>query len=187
MFSLAGLTGRFAASRARRDRARRLYAAAVAAAREPAFYTALGVEDGVDGRFDMIVLHLHLLLDRLARIEGEESTDLQRELQETFVTDMDRSLREMGVGDLSVGRKVRTMAAACGGRLAAYGAAAGDRGALVAALARNVWRGAAPGSERAEALADHVEAQRARLADIEDAALLAGEVAFPTPEFGDPR
>lgn len=178
---LAGLSGHFATRRARRERAVDLYGRIVQAARHPGFYDSLGVKDSVDGRFDMIVLHLHLVLDRLSRIEGEESRDLQREVQEVFVTDMDRSLREMGVGDLSVGKKVRTMAAACHGRLVAYGAA-GDRDQLADALERNVWRGAAPSAGARAALVGHVLDQRTRLARLDDARILAGAVEFGNPE-----
>jgi cytochrome b pre-mRNA-processing protein 3 len=115
-----------------------LYAAIVAAARQPKFYADWGVPDTVDGRFDMIVLHLYLVLQRL-KVEAPE---LSQTLSETFFSDMDRSLREMGVGDLSVGKKVRKMAEAFSGRLKAYAAAA-EQGELnlVESLQRNVYAG----------------------------------------------
>ena len=119
-----------------------LYSKIVDQARSPEFYMDYNVEDTVDGRFDMILLHLFLLLYRLED-EGEEEGMLQRQLQEAFVTDMDRSLREMGVGDMNVGKHVKKMSVAWFGRAAAYRDAldANDNNAmLVEALKRNVYR-----------------------------------------------
>jgi cytochrome b pre-mRNA-processing protein 3 len=117
-----------------------VYSAIVTAARQPHFYAEWGVPDTVDGRFDMIVLHLFLVLDRLRAEEGYE--DVSQDLTDYFYKDMDRSLREMGVGDLSVGKKVRKMAEACYGRLMAYGKAiAEDGNELELALVRNVYAG----------------------------------------------
>ena len=84
-----------------------VYDAIVASARQPRFYADLGVPDTLDGRFDMIVLHLFLVLDRM---KGEDEK-FRQNLTDYFFMDMDRSLREIGVGDLSVGKKVRKMAA----------------------------------------------------------------------------
>jgi cytochrome b pre-mRNA-processing protein 3 len=117
-----------------------IYSAIVTAARQPHFYAEWGVPDTVDGRFDLIVLHLFLVLDRLRMEEGYE--DVSQDLTDHFYKDMDRSLREMGVGDLSVGKKVRKMAEACYGRLLAYGKAmAQDDAELGEAIARNVYAG----------------------------------------------
>jgi cytochrome b pre-mRNA-processing protein 3 len=96
----------------------RLYGAAVAQARNPAFYVECRVPDTLDGRFDLIVLHLCLLIRRLRR-EGETGATLAQALFDTTFDDMDRSLREMGVGDLGVGRRVKAMASAFYGRATA--------------------------------------------------------------------
>ncbi len=118
--------------------ARALYEAIVAAARRTTLYDAMGVPDTVDGRFDMIVLHLFVVLDRLK----DEDQKLQQQIADEFFRDMDRSLREMGVGDLSVGKKIRKMAEAYAGRIQAYNNAGGkDDAALAAALQRNVYAG----------------------------------------------
>ena len=120
-----------------------LYSKIVEQARTPAFYLEYGVADTVDGRFDMILLHLFLVLQRLEdEDEGESQAKLQRQLQEAFVTDMDRSLREMGVGDMSVGKQVKKMSVAWFGRAGAYREAltALDNNALEEALSRNVYR-----------------------------------------------
>ena len=140
-----------------------LYGALVAQARAPAFYRELAVPDTLDGRFDMIVLHLFLVLRRL-KAEGPSGQALSQELSEVFVRNMDQSLREMGVGDLGVGRRVKDMARALFGRIEAYetALAAGDA-ALQAALARNVYGAATPPAGAAAALADYVSQALAAL------------------------
>ena len=118
-----------------------LYAAAVAAARDPWFYTTLGVPDTLDGRFDLVGLHAALLIHRL-RADAVPGPDLAQAVFDAMFSDMDQNLREIGVSDLSVGKRVRAMWEAFHGRAHAYAAAldAGDQAALAAALARNVWR-----------------------------------------------
>jgi len=155
-----------------------LYTACVRQARQPWFYSDLGVPDTVDGRFDMVVLHVFLVMARLRDAGGDG--ELQRLFQECLFADMDRSLREMGVGDLSVGKRVQDMASAYFGRLQAYEAAlhAESDDALREALLRNVWRGASPGQEALAALAAYVLRQRAALAAGSLQDLCAGRVAF---------
>ena len=120
------------------DTAMRLYEAIVASARQEKFYTEMDVPDTLDGRFDMIVLHLFLVLDRLRG----EAGDMKQKLTDVFFKDLDRTLREMGVGDLSVAKKIRPMAEAFAGRIKAYAVALeqGDE-ALIGALCRNVYAG----------------------------------------------
>ena len=162
----------------RKTAERRLYEAIVAAARHGVPYARWGVADTVDGRFDMIALHLFLVLERL---KGENQVFRQK-LVDEFFADMDRSLREMGVGDLSVGKKVRKMAEAFYGRAAAYEKALGEgAGALEIALLRNVYPdGAAIGSPAK--LAGYVTAARQQLASQAVAGIIAGAVAFPEPQ-----
>ncbi len=160
-----------------------LYAAAVAAARAPYLYAALGAPDTLDGRFDLVGLHVFLLIDRLRRAPAP-GPDLAQAVFDAMFSDMDMNLREMGVGDLSVGKKVRAMWEAFHGRAAAYAAPleAGDASGLAAALARNVWRGADPAGA-AETLARLTLAQRAHLAGQSLQRLAGGEVAFlPAPQ-----
>jgi cytochrome b pre-mRNA-processing protein 3 len=154
-----------------------LYAAAVAAARDPVFYTAIGVPDTLDGRFDLIGVHAWLLIRRLS-CDTPPGPALAQAVFDAMFRDMDDNLREMGVGDLSVARKMKQMWEAFHGRAAAYDAAfdSADASALTAALARNVWRAAAaPG---AAALADAVRAQAAHLAAQPLAAFRAGYATF---------
>jgi cytochrome b pre-mRNA-processing protein 3 len=157
-----------------------LYCAAVAAARAPAFYETLGVPDTLDGRFDMVGLHTFLLIRRLGRIPGKGPV-LSQAVFDAMFHDMDVNLREMGVGDLSVGKKVRAMWEAFHGRAAAYEAAlkADDGAALEAAVARNVWRAALPPEGSAAALAAHARIMDEHLAAQNDADLAAGRAAFP--------
>ena len=100
--------------------ARRLYEAVVAQARQPVFFAEWEVPDTVDGRFEMVALHAHLLLRRLR--DGGPAADLAQALFDVMFADMDASLREMGAGDLGVGRRVKQMATAFYGRMAAYDA-----------------------------------------------------------------
>lgn len=156
------------------DAASDLYAAIVAGARQEKFYTKLAVPDTLDGRFDMIVLHIFLVLDRL---KGESESFRQR-LTDVFFSDLDRTLREMGVGDLSVSKKIRPMAEAYAGRIKAYAMAIDQGGAaLVEALQRNVYAGDA--NPNAKELANWMKDIRAKLAAIPAPKLLAGELDFP--------
>ena len=163
-----------------------LYDIAVRQARHPHFYTERGVADTVDGRFDMIVLHVFLLIRRLQR-QGEQGRALARALFDLTFQDMDRNLREMGVGDLGVGRRVKDMARAFYGRADAYGRAldAGDRTELGEALRRNLLGGEGD-DERSRDLADYVRRADQDLAAIDDSALMTGTAAFPA-QPGDPK
>lgn len=119
-----------------------LYTALVEWGRDPWFYTTAKVPDTIDGRFDMISLMVSLVLIRLER-EGDAVQGFGQRLIETFITDMDRSMREIGVGDLSVGKHVQRMAEAFLGRLGAYRTALmaeAEPEALAHAVARNVYR-----------------------------------------------
>jgi cytochrome b pre-mRNA-processing protein 3 len=154
-----------------------LYGAAVAAARAPFLYDAIGVPDTVDGRFDLIGLHVFLLIRRLTGLPPP-GPKLAQAVFDAMFNDMDVNLRESGVGDLSVGRKVRMMLEAFNGRSAAYQAAlgAGDTAALAAALARNVWRGAPAAA--ADELARLTLAQDAHLGGQPLSQLADGRVHF---------
>lgn len=156
-----------------------LYGAAVAAARAPALFATLGVPDTVEGRFDLVSLHVGLLIRRLRRDADPRGPALAQAVFDAMFADMDLNLREMGVGDLSVGRKVREAWEAFHGRAVAYESAldSGDAGALAAALARNVWRGAAPDGAAAR-LAAVAGAQAAHLARLPMTDLAAGRVEF---------
>jgi cytochrome b pre-mRNA-processing protein 3 len=160
-----------------------LYGAIVAQARLPSFYLTYGVADTVEGRFDMIVLHLVLLFRRLAR-EPELSRSLGQGVFDRFCRDMDHNLREMGVGDLSVPKHMRRLAEAFYGRAGAYeqALASADDGLLTAALARNVFSD--PGSEADEALrlANYVREAERHLDRSDASSFTEGALGFPDPD-----
>lgn len=159
----------------------RVYAQIVAQARRPWLYTRLEVPDTLDGRFDMLVLHAFLVFDRLRRGDERAHAFSQAVFDEMF-RDLDHNLREMGVGDLSVGKRIRKMGEIFYGRSAAYetalqDAADADPPALAEALARNVFAGSGrPGS--AQALASYMLRQRRHLSEQSIAGILGGEVRF---------
>lgn len=172
---------RLTADRRTRRAAARLYALAVEQARSPVFYRRGGVPDTLDGRFDLVVLHVWLLLLRLRRVGA--SVRLQRALQETAIADYDRSLRELGVGDLSVGRRVRQMARAQAGRFRAYDDSLEDDAALRDALARNLWRGDPPAGARIDALAKEIRRQHLHLESLDRRDLESGRAIFLPAEL----
>jgi cytochrome b pre-mRNA-processing protein 3 len=173
-----------------------LYGAIVAQARSVTFYTDYRVPDTVEGRFDLIVLHLVLLLNRLDR-RADAARDLDQklpgqkllgqkllgqELFDAFCRDLDANLREMGVGDLAVPKRMQAFAEAFYGRQAAYLAAldAADQRVFEKALARNIFP--AGNDAGATQLARYGRAAVIRLEAQDDGALIRGEVVFPRPE-----
>lgn len=177
-----------------------LYAAIVTEARHVAFYADYGVPDTATARFDMIVLHLALIARRLRadpaadvalppedRRKPQTPNQRLQDLVELFFTEMDRALREMGVGDVAVPKRMTKLAGAWNGRTRAYetALASGDREALAAALARNVFTTATDKSGAA-ALAAHVVDADASLARQPLDHLLAGRVVWPDPAIHAP-
>ncbi len=159
--------------RAKRAEASALYGAVVARARTPHWFATGQVPDTVDGRFDMIAAVLAMVMLRLEK--DPAGVPAATHLAEAFVDDMDPQLREIGIGDLLVGKHIGRMMGMLGGRLGAYrDALAADD--LKPALARNLWRGAPP----AAAAVEHVEAGllelRTALAVTPIAALVAGDL-----------
>ena len=153
------------------------YGRIVERARAPLFYREWGVPDTLDGRFELLALHGFLVLHRLKR-ERAQTADFAQALFDTMFADLDRALREMGVGDLGVGRRIKEMATGFYGRIAAYEAGLTDPAALTAALGRNLYGTAAPGTAALERAADYVRRQAAALAAQPASALLAGDIGF---------
>ena len=173
---------RFFARQPRVAEAWPLYESVVAQARSPGLYRHFGVPDSLDGRFESIVLHLTLVLRRLKR-DFPEGLDLAEALQEVFFADMDRSLREMGAGDLGVGKRVKRMAEGFFGRLQSYDTAldrlaVGGRAELEEALRRNVFGTLPQGQGDAPGLAAYMLAQATALEAQAGAELRRGRVAF---------
>ncbi|HLJ21570.1 MAG TPA: ubiquinol-cytochrome C chaperone family protein [Stellaceae bacterium] len=158
-----------------------LYRAVVEQAREPHFFSSLHVPDSLDGRFETLTLHVFLMARRLKSEPSEAALGLSRALLEAFVTDMDRSLREMGATDLGVGRRVKAMAEGFYGRVKAYEVALEEPGntALEAALRRNLYGTLAmPQQQDLAIVARYVRRQDEALAAQPLAELLAGRARF---------
>jgi cytochrome b pre-mRNA-processing protein 3 len=164
-----------------REAGRVLYLAVVEQSRTPALYQALGAPDTVEGRFEVYSLHVVLLLDRFNG-QGEHAKAVSQALFDTYVKDLDSALREMGVGDLTVGKKMRKLGSAFYGRVKSYHsafAALPDEAPLRDLVTRTVY--AEADASPAPALADHVLAQRAHLAEQPLEGLLAGKVDWKAP------
>jgi len=172
--------------RSLRDAAALAYQRVVERARQPVFFAGYGVPDTVDGRFELICLHAFLYLYRL-KADRPQSAALSQAFFDAMFADLDRSLREMGTGDLSVGKHVKRMAQGFYGRIRAYqqGVDSADS-ALAAALERNLYgtvRGSAP---QIAGMAEYVQAAVGELARQPAAELLSGRVRFPAPDGGGP-
>ena len=150
-----------------------LYAAIVAEGRRPHWYLDGGVPDTLDGRFDMIAA---VLCQVLLRLEGEEAKQESVWLTETFVDDMDGQLRQIGIGDMIVGKHIGRMMSALGGRLTAYRAAFARGGDPGEALARNIWRGEAPAPPQLNHVATRLRQFRDDLDTLPVADILTGKI-----------
>jgi cytochrome b pre-mRNA-processing protein 3 len=158
-----------------------LYFEVVRQSRLPAFYLEGGVPDSLDGRFDLIALHAFLAMRRLKR-EGQAGQNLAQALFDIMFADMDQSLREMGVGDLGVGRRVKAMASAFYGRIAAYDAGLErDDAALGDALARNLYGTTDPSPAVLSRMVAYVRQQAADSDDWPSSSLLGGQIRFAPP------
>ena len=167
------------------NEARGLYLSIVEQARAPAFYRDREVPDSIDGRFELVSLHVFLVLHRLNR-DHERAGDLAQQLFDILFQDMDASLRELGVGDLGVGPRIKSMAKGLYGRIAAYQAgldAWPDAGpeVLSAALRRNLYGTVEPSDSSLRLMAAYVKREADHLELQEIDALAAGRVTFGAP------
>ena len=169
---------RLFASRPAVQAGRRLYAAAAAQARQPAFYAAMGAADTVEGRFELYTLHVALLLRRL-KGRGGRAAETAQALFDAYVRSLDDALREMGVGDLSVGKKMRKLGEAFYGRVRHYDEALDalpDRAPLEAIITRTVLMGE---GTAAGAFAGYAIGTMAGLERQPLDSLLEGDVQWP--------
>ena len=171
-------------SRIHTDIAHNLYSAILLQARLPVFYTQYGVPDTVDGRFDMIVLHAHILFNRM-KDGTEEDQDISQAVFDLMFADMDQNLREMGVGDVGVSKRIKVMAEAFYGRATAYadGLRQEDDQILAAALKRNLYRNANSTDAQISAITAYVRQQVAQFMTQEVAALNSGKAKFELPRI----
>lgn len=164
-----------------RDAEHSIYCQIVAQARQPVFYTQFGVPDTIDGRFDLIVLHAVLLFRRLSG-EGKEASAFAQNVFDLFFHDMDASLRELGVSDVKVPKKIKTMGEAFYGRADAYMESIDNESVvdLAAALKRNIFADA-EGDIKDVALARYVSATASHLDALAPDSIIAGAISFPDP------
>lgn len=167
-----------ARSRSRR-RAGEIYGVIVTQARLPAFYTSLGIPDTPVGRYETVVVHLFLVLERL-RSAGPEALELSRAVIEAFVADMDDYVRQYGSSDVATAKKVRRAAAGFYERAAEYRAGLVEPPRLDRAFAEHVLANGVS-SPRSAALARYMQRAVALLAKQNSAALLDGQIEFPAP------
>lgn len=160
------------------DASHALYTTIIGQSRRPEFYLNLAVSDTVDGRFDLVALHVFLVLRRLG---SDGPKDLSQALFDLMFADMDQNLREMGVADTGVGVRVKKMVSALYGRIDAYDKALGDAQAMAAALARNLYRGEPVEEGILSAMSAYVLAQAEQLA-----AQPTADIEKGTVRFGDP-
>lgn len=163
-----------------RRKARQIYGVVVTQARQPGFYVALGVPDTPTGRYEMVAVHMALLLDRLEQ-EPDGAAETRRLLVETFVTDVDDAMRELGIGDLSVPKRVKRAAGGLHERVGLFRQplAEGAVAPLAAVLAETALAASGASTlDRSRQLAEYMIASRATLAKQPLAELVAGRAIF---------
>ena len=177
----------FSGHHSAREAAETAYRRVVEQARQTVFFADYGVPDTLDGRFELICLHAFLYLHRL-KADRPEAKPFCQSFFDRMFADFDRSLREMGVGDLSVGKHVKRMARAFYGRILSYEAGlAGDDSALAAALARNVFGTVSAPDHASDDMAAYVRCVVRGLRSQSAAELLAGDVSFEIPSGRSPK
>ncbi len=153
-----------------------LYAAIVAAARDKQPYLAGGVADSIDGRFEMLCLMMALVFRRIEG-DGESGLSATVRLTELFVDDMEGQVRELGTGDVVVGKRVSKLVSALGGRIGAYRSALDGGAGLDEALDRNLYREAAPDAAGHQVMRDWITAKGQKLDDLNVPDIIAGRIA----------
>lgn len=173
-------------NKARDAQIARLYDQILAQSRDPALFLEGGVPDTVEGRTDMMLLHLFLLMHRL-NDEQSEVRDIAQGVCDRFFAELDRAMREMGVGDLTVPKKMRKIADIYTGCSSSYGNALRkpDDDELAQALLRNVFGLDEARLPQAQALAAYVRRTAKALAETSLASLAAGSLPFPSPALGE--
>ena len=165
------------------DIALALYGAIVAQARRAYFYRELKVPDTMEGRYDMIIMHAFLLFHRL-KSENEEVGVLGQSVFDIMFKDLDQSLREMGVGDMGIGPRIKKMASSFYGRVTAYDKALEneDDEELKQVIGRNLFNKLEPEVLVLEHIGTYMRLNVAHLNEIETSAFLRGNISFLSPE-----
>ena len=170
-----------------KETAHKLYGVIIEQARQPAFYRDVGVADTFDGRFDLIALHMILVIRRMKK-DVEVTRKLSQALFDYMFDDIDLNLREMGIGDMGVVKRVNKMAKAFYGRLESYdsGISQDDDVALCAALERNLFRDNEASKENLALIAAYIRRESVQLEAFEVERLLEGELEFGPPPGMEP-
>ena len=156
------------------------YIALVAQARKPFFYSEMKVPDTLDGRFEMIVLHLFLVQHRLLR--ETQHTEFARQLSEAFVQDMDRSIRELGVADTGVSKRIKRMGKAYNGRMQVYEAGLQEPDVMRAALSRNLYGTVTEGDVALlDGMRDYIDREVKKLDVAATETVIGGHYAWEDP------
>ena len=160
----------------------RQYATLTSVAREPVFYLDFDVPDTVMGRFEMLSLVL-ILYFRRTRASETSGQEIAQEIVDAFFQDIDYSIRELGIGDTSVPKRMKKLAGMFYGRLESYAAAldGGDAVALAAALSRNVHPLSGEAASPMVRLADWALEAEAALANVPEGEIATGSALFPVP------
>ncbi len=162
-----------------------LFSLVIEQTRLPVFYTEFKIEDTLDGRFDLMSLHMALLLGKIDQHEEHENfSSLKRRLQEVMFDNLDLTVREIGVGDMSVGKKVKVMAEAFYGRMIAYQKSlnAEDQEGLKNALRRNLYREKEMSDAVVDKVSDYVFLQWKHICSHSIEQVMADEFSFLKPE-----
>lgn len=158
--------------------ARNIYAGILTSIRRPEFYTAYGVPDTLDGRFDLMVLHLFMVMDRVLA-EGAIAKTFNQALFDITFSDMDQALRQAGIGDMGVPKHMRRMMKGFNGRVNAYQSSLTDDAALEGALLRNLYGTlAAPELGQVRAMKTYIQASRDLIKRQPFDELRAGQMNF---------
>lgn len=165
-------------SNPRKIAAEKLYSSLVTQARMPIFYSEWNVPDTLDGRFDMVLLHAFIVMHRLVG-GGKEAEEVSQALYDVIFVDMDRAVREMGIGDLSVKRHIRRMMKAFNGRVAAYEQGVADPSTLHDAVRRNVY-GTIAEDVSTLAMEDYILRCMSAMQAMPVQAVVEGRVIWPT-------
>lgn len=160
----------------------RQYELLTSAARHPVFYTDYEVPDTVMGRFELLSVVM-ILFFRRTRSSVTSGQELAQEIVDAFFEDIDYSIRELGIGDNSVPKRMKKLAGMFYGRLESYASAmdGNDRVALAAALRRNIYPKAEEGAASMAALADWMMTAEAHLAAVAEAEIATGSATLPLP------
>lgn len=163
--------------------ARALYRQIGERARRPVLYTLYGVPDTIDGRFEMLCLHAYAVFHRL-KGKGPDAEALSQAIYDAMFSDLDGALRELGVADLGVGRRIKTMTEALNGRIQAYdrGFAAEGGGDLEQAVRRNVYGTATPTADQMRGMTDYLRSIRSAFAQASFEDLCSARVMSSVPE-----